>query len=124
MWMKTSTPLLTRERRSAVRPSVEYESEKLVHHGVQLVWLPALVRRLGQPTVQGFLHGGGQILDSVHADELPVPSAGQDLPRSAGAVGRYDWQAARKRLDHHTKGAFPPGGECDRHRAGGRGNGV
>ena len=62
---------------------------------------------VGQPTVQGFLHGGGQILHGVHSDELPVPSAGQDLPRSAGAVGRYDWQAARKRLDQHSGETFP-----------------
>ena len=42
--------------------------EKLVDNGVQLVWLPALVRRSGQATVQSCFHGGGQILHGVHSD--------------------------------------------------------
>src|SRR5215204_532469 len=90
MWMKTSTPPLTHERWNAVRLAVEHESKKLVDHRVQLVWLPAFIGRAGQQTVQRCLHGGGEVVDRVHADESPVPTAGQNLPRSARAVGRND----------------------------------
>jgi hypothetical protein len=86
---------------------VEYESEELVHHGVQLVWAPAFIRRSGQATIEGFLHGGGQLLDGVDADEPSVPAAGEDLPRSARAVGRDDGCAARQRFDEHRRETFP-----------------
>src|SRR5215213_9240215 len=106
MWMKTSTPL-THERWNAARLAVEHESKKLVDHRVQLVWLPALVGRAGQPTVQRGFHGGGEVVDRVHADESPVPTAGQNLPWSARAVGRDDRQAAGKRLDQDCGETFP-----------------